>query len=110
MSGLDEIKARAAAPDKVLEWADVYSDEYLGAVQESQADVPKLVALIEHLRDDAAQRATEWEATADRLWKQVRDRDPDRNIEDAKRYTAYSISHRGNANIIDKTIKEGLTQ
>lgn len=89
---------------------DLMNEETALLMAEARTLVPKLVALIEKLRDDAAQRATEWEATADRLWKQIRDRDPERNLEDAQRYTAYAISHRGNAHIIDKIIKEGLTQ
>lgn len=109
MSGLDEIKARAAAPDKILEWADVYSDEYNGALQESQADVPKLVALIEKIRDDMTARADQYEATADRLWELVRNRDPERDAEDAQRYSHYASGARATAHIIDKTIKEGLT-
>lgn len=108
MSELEAIKARAAAPAIIYETYRP-AHHYVTALEESQADVPKLVALIEKIRDDGAQRANEWEATADRLWKQVRDRDPDRSVEDAQRYTAYAISCRGNAHIIDKTIKEGLT-
>lgn len=109
MSGLDEIKARAAAPDKVLEWTNPYADEYTTALQESQADVPKLVALIEQLRDEATERANQYEASADRLWELVRTRDPERNAEDAQRYSAYAHGARAAAHIIDKTIKEGLT-
>lgn len=48
---LDAIKARAAEPDKVYEWAgNPYADEYIDALQKSQEDVPALIAEIEHLR------------------------------------------------------------
>lgn len=111
MSGLEEIKARAAEPDKVIEWAgNPYADEYVGALQASQADVPKLVALIEKIRDDARADAEGSRATADRLWEQVRTRHPDRNIEDAQRYETYANGARASAIIIDKIIKEGLTE
>lgn len=110
MSGLEEIKARAAAPDKVLEWADVYSDEYTGAVQASQADVPKLVALIEKIRDEATERADQYQATADRLWALAAARHPEGSSQDATRYSAYASLAAATAYIIDKTIKEGLTQ
>lgn len=111
MSELERIKARATEPAKVLEWAgNPYMDEYIGALQASQADVPKLVALIEKIRDEATQRANGYEATADRLSRQVIDRDPERDPEEAQRYGAYATAYRAVANIIDRTIKEGLTE
>lgn len=47
MSELERIKARASEPDKVLEWTNPYADEYLGALQRSQADVLPLVTALE---------------------------------------------------------------
>jgi hypothetical protein len=50
-SQLDQIKARAAEPDKVLEWAgNPYADEYTSALQATAADVVPLVAEVERLR------------------------------------------------------------
>ena len=48
---LEAIKARAADPEIVLEWAgNIYADEYIGALQASQDDVMVLVAEVEWLR------------------------------------------------------------
>lgn len=77
---------------------------------EARTIVPQLVALIEKLRDEAEERATQYEATSDRLWELIRTRDPERNLGDAERYTAYAALARASAYIIDKTIEEGLTQ
>ena len=109
VSGLDAIKARAAAPATIYE---MYSSPHhcVTALEESHADVMKLVALIEKIREEAEERATIYQATSDRLWEQIRARDPERNLGDAERYTAYAALARGSAHIIDKTIKEGLTQ
>lgn len=107
MSGLEEIKARAAAASD--DTKPVTLEEAFQVVARSQADVLKLVALIEQLRDEATERANQYEASADRLWELVRTRDPERNAEDAQRYSAYAHGARAAAHIIDKTIKEGLT-
>lgn len=108
MSELERIKDRAAAPAAIYE-AYRPAHHYVTALEESQADVMKLVALIEKIRDEATERADQYEHTSDRLWAQVRNRDPERNLEDAQRYTAYASGARASANIINRNIKEGLT-
>lgn len=126
MSGLERIKALAAAapagpwqmdPETyhVLDADgdglayDLRDEETARLMAEARTLVPQLVALIEKIRDDARADADGFQATSDRLWEQIRNRDPERNLEDAQRYTAYASAYRASANIIDKTIKEGLT-
>lgn len=109
MSALEEIKTRAAEPEKVIEWAgNPYADEYITALQASQADVTKLVALVEKIRDDTNERAAQFIATTERLWEQVRTRHPERSLDDAQRYEAYSNAHRAASHFIQKAIEEEL--
>lgn len=108
MSELDAVKARAAAACD--DTTPVILEDAFQIMARSQADVPKLVALIEKIRDEMDGRATAYETTADRLWKQIETRDPERNLEEAQRYGAYATNARAAAYIIDKTIKEGLTE
>lgn len=89
---------------------DLRDEETARLMAEARTLVPKLVALIEKIRDDATERATQYEATADRLWEQVRTRHPERDAAEAGHYSAYATNARGSAYIIDKTIREGLTQ
>lgn len=51
MSELEATKVRAAEPIDVLRWATNYSDEYVGALEKSQEDVPKLVTVLETMLD-----------------------------------------------------------
>lgn len=88
---------------------DLRDEETAQLMAQARTLVPQLVALIEKIRDDAASDAAGFEATADRLWQEVRDRHPDRSVEDAQRYSAYAAAHRSSAFIINKTIEEGLT-
>lgn len=105
---LDEIKARAAAPAAIENRPYFKYYEYVTALQESQADVMKLVALVEKIRDDNNERAAQFLATTERLWEQVRTRHPERSLDDAQRYEAYSNAHRAAAHFIQKAIKEEL--
>ena len=104
---LAEIKARAAAPAAIYEtWH--HPHRYVTALQESQADVMRLVALVEKIRDDTNERAAQFLATTERLWEQVRTRHPERSLDDAQRYEAYSNAHRAAAHFIQKAIEEEL--
>lgn len=107
MSALDEIKARAAAPAAIYE---TYHSphEYVTALEASQADVMKLVALVEKIRDDTQEQASQYQASSDRLWGLVAARDPERSSQDAARYSAYAALAMASASSISKTIKEAL--
>lgn len=111
MTGLDleAVKARAAEPAKVLEWASHYADEYIGALTESQNDVEKLVAVLEKIRDTMTEWADRYEAISEQLWELVRNRDPGHDLEAAKRHSSYAASYRAAADVIDRTIEEGPT-
>lgn len=91
-----------------LAW-DLRDEETAQFIAEARTLVPKLVALIEKIRDEAEERAKQYQATSDRLWGLVAARDPERSSQDATRYSAYAANAMASATIIDKTIKEGLT-
>lgn len=105
MSGLEEIKARAAEPAAIRHRPHY---QYVTALEASQADVMKLVALVEKIQADNRERAEQFRNTANRMWELIRLRDPERSLQDAERYEAYAMAHSAEAIFIEKAIKEAL--